>query len=414
MLAHGGAGLAHAARRFGEARHDALHTHAAQFRIGHANDGLARLELRIGEDIGDVVDRREADLVAGKSLAQLLQSELADGGADDLVQRVAVLHARRIGGKAGVGQQVVEIEGGAEADEDALRRGRDRGPFVVGGAIDIARRCILAAVARAGAHGAQLVVFDGEEFQRAQHGLGGRAVDLLATPFGMAHEVVQGGQNAQRAEQARHGIGNRIAQMQRLAAFLAADLGEAAHRLEDARESWPSRIGSVLAEARDAQDGETRIDRPQPVAGDAPAVERARPEILDQDVAADQQAAEQGAALGFAQVERDALLVAVGDFPPQRHAVLVRGERAQAVAGARDLDLDDVGAVVAQQAGGKGPGDHRGNIDDLQSGQGARDVACRRAGLFFCHDGSPPAHYPICKRVMSGKLGLPFSHELGG
>ena len=52
-------------------RHHALHAYCTQLRVGYADDRLAGLELRIGEDVGDVVDRREADLVPGEGLAQL-------------------------------------------------------------------------------------------------------------------------------------------------------------------------------------------------------------------------------------------------------------------------------------------------------------------------------------------------------
>jgi len=48
---------------------------------------------------------------------------------------------------------------------------------------------------------------------------------------------------------------------------------------------------------------------------------------------------EQLAAGCLAQVQRDALLVAIGDLPPQRRTLLMRRQRPQRVAGARQLDF---------------------------------------------------------------------------
>ena len=183
----------------------------------------------------------------------------------------------------------------------------------------------------------------------------------------MLREIVQGGQDSHRAEQAGDGIGNGIAEVQRPSVFLAADLREAAHRLEDPGEAWPPGIGTVLAEPGDPQDGEARIEALQPGSRDAPAVERARAEVLDQHVGVGHQPGKEIAAFGHAKIERDALLVAVGDLPPQRHAVLVRRQRAQRVADARHLDLDDLGAIVAQQTRRERAGHDRRDVDDAQT-----------------------------------------------
>ena len=66
-----------------------------------------------------------------------------------------------------------------------------------------------------------------------------------------------------------------------------------------------------------------------------------------------------------AQVDRDAALVACRDAPPQRVAGDVGvSPLAQHVPGARWLDLDDLGAVVAEQLPAEGPGDHLPELDD--------------------------------------------------
>ena len=61
-----------------------------------------------------------------------------------------------------------------------------------------------------------------------------------------------------------------------------------------------------------------------------------------------------------APVDHDALLVAV----PDREA----GQRAGRIAGRR-LDLDDLGAVVAKEHAGHGPGDARAELDDADAFQ---------------------------------------------
>ena len=106
--------------------------------------------------------------------------------------------------------------------------------------------------------------------------------------------------------------------------------------------------GPVWPKPGAAHDDEPRIDGVQDVRAEAPALERARPEALDEHVGVATSSLSSSRALGLAEVDRDEALVAVDERPPQRDAVLLPAERPQRVA-ARVLDLDDVGAEVGEQ-----------------------------------------------------------------
>ena len=138
---------------------------------------------------------------------------------------------------------------------------------------------------------------------------------------------------------------------------------EAAEADADAIEAGALGQRAVLAERRDANDDEAwiEIDR-----RDVPALERARPEVLDHDVGGGGQAAEQVLALRLAQVERDALAAAPFDGPEQRVAVFERADLAHEVAGAGLLDLDDVGTHLAEQTRAERRRDARAEIEHAQ------------------------------------------------
>src|SRR5207249_918740 len=73
----------------------------------------------------------------------------------------------------------------------------------------------------------------------------------------------------------------------------AGDVADAAHRLRDIAEARPRPIRPRLPEAGDADHDEARILRPQPLRPEAPLLETAGAEILDQDVALPREAADQ-------------------------------------------------------------------------------------------------------------------------
>ena len=113
---------------------------------------------------------------------------------------------------------------------------------------------------------------------------------------------------------------------------------------------------------------QARVDRRQRGEVDTQALGHARPEVVDQHVGLAHQAQQDLVAGGFLQVQAQAALVAVdaqegAAFAGQRRRVL-----AQVVAFGR-LDLDDVGAHVAQEGAAIGAGDVGAQVQDLDAGQ---------------------------------------------
>ena len=69
-------------------------------------------------------------------------------------------------------------------------------------------------------------------------------------------------------------------------------------------------------------------------------------------------------------IATDRLLRAI-DGPPQALAVGVDAPAAHRVAGLGGLDLDDLGAVVAEELAGERTGDEAAELQDAEAGEGA-------------------------------------------
>src|SRR5262249_58726349 len=109
-----------------------------------------------------------------------------------------------------------------------------------------------------------------------------------------------------------------------------------------------------LAERRDANHDERTADRRERFPSEIPALERPGSEVLGQDVRLRDQAPDQRLPLRLSQVAGNRLLVARLDEPPVGAAGVGAGGSAQAsqvVADARLLDLDHLGAELAEQRG---------------------------------------------------------------
>ncbi len=116
----------------------------------------------------------------------------------------------------------------------------------------------------------------------------------------------------------------------------------------------------------------------QNVVAEIPLLQRARPEVLDDDVGALDEVEEEVAAAGLTQVERDGLLVA-GVHRPEEVVPVEFGlpPGAQRIGRARRLDLDDLGAHVAEQPSRERSRDQRADLDDPDAVQRAGDVMAR-------------------------------------
>ena len=183
--------------------------------------------------------------------------------------------------------------------------------------------------------------------------------------------MVQGHHHADHGVQGGEAVADRDAGPGRRPVGLAGDMAQAAHGLADQAVARPLRIGSRLAEARHPGHHQPRIAGGQDLVAHAPFLHGAGAEVLDQDVGLVDQGQGQFPALRLAQVEGHRALVAPDHRPPGRQA-LGQGPAplAHGIALAGVLDLDHVGAEVAQHLAAEGPGDECAHLHDLQVGQG--------------------------------------------
>jgi hypothetical protein len=165
-------------------------------------------------------------------------------------------------------------------------------------------------------------------------------------------------------------------------------MGEAAHRLGERAEARPVLVRTGLAEARHADHGESGRKRAQPLVSEVPALEGAGAEALDQDISPGRldQAAEQRLPGRLAERQGDRLLVAGKLLPGERNAVLAAPEMAALVAADRVLDLDHLGAEIAEDHGDGRAGDDLPAIDDGDAAE-RHPLDVR----FLAHDLTPSA-----------------------
>jgi hypothetical protein len=165
-------------------------------------------------------------------------------------------------------------------------------------------------------------------------------------------------------------VGQRDRRQHRRTAVHALEPGIAGHRLGQRAEPGTRGVRPRLAEAADAGDDQPGVGLQQPVGAQPPPLEGAGPEALHQHVAARGEPQAQLGAAVAGQVEGDGQLVAGQGLPPQRVPVDRPAHLACRVAVHRVLDLDDLGAEVAQVAGEDRAGDDRGQVQDPEPLQG--------------------------------------------
>jgi hypothetical protein len=95
----------------------------------------------------------------------------------------------------------------------------------------------------------------------------------------------------------------------------------------------------------------------------------ARPEVLDQHVGALDQLLGDRPPLLLAHVDADRALAGVEAGEPDRQSLVGGLPLAREVARRRVLDLDHVGAEVAEHPAGRGSGVHGAELDDLDPGE---------------------------------------------
>src|ERR1051325_6938838 len=116
-----------------------------------------------------------------------------------------------------------------------------------------------------------------------------------------------------------------------------------------------------------------RIQICQLVVLEAEALSRRGPEVLDQDIGGFEQREQNLPALRLAEIEGEALLVAIERAKARAIALVLRIAAAVGVAFARQLDFDDLAAEIAEQAAGVGSGDVAPHVDRRRSFERAVD-----------------------------------------
>src|SRR5205807_1850433 len=120
-----------------------------------------------------------------------------------------------------------------------------------------------------------------------------------------------------------------------------AQIADAAHRRRDPPEPGSVGVGTGLAEGRDPDQDQPRVDGPKALPAEVPPLKGAGPEVFGEDVGPGRQALEQGLPLRRAKVARHRLLVPRLGKPPVREPWLRRApEPPEVVADTRLLDLD--------------------------------------------------------------------------
>ena len=106
--------------------------------------------------------------------------------------------------------------------------------------------------------------------------------------------------------------------------------------------------------------------------GQVPALQRPRPEVLQQEIGLGDQFLEDVLTLFLPQIQRDRLLVAGNYRPPKRHAVgFLLAPVAHRVGPVRRLHLDHLGAEIRHQLSAERARQKRAEFNQPQIGQRA-------------------------------------------
>ena len=243
-------------------------------------------------------------------------------------------------------------------------------------------------------------------------------MDPLA--FAGALALDQGDEDGLGEEVAGGEVGDRDADADGSGAGQSVDGHDPAESLGDLVDAGAPGVGSVLAEAGDAAVDDARVAGAAGVVVDAEASLDVGAVVLDDDVGALDQGEEDLDGLGLLEVEGEGALVAV------------QVEEVGGLAGAGDafalsgdfglLDLEHVGAPVAELSGGGGAGAGAGEVEDEevvegevghggQAGTAAGSVSS--VGVAFVDVVAEEAFGgPVGEAV--GDLGVGFEADAGG
>ncbi len=181
-------------------------------------------------------------------------------------------------------------------------------------------------------------------------------------------------ENGDRRERPREEVRDRDADLHRLAAGLARDRHEPAHGLNQEVVSRLVRARARRPVARDRAEDDARVHGRERVVAEPEPVEVAGAEVLDDDVGPRREAPHRLAAGLGLEIERDRALVAIRRRVVGRGAVGQerRAPSARVVARARTLDLDDIGAQIAEHLGAERTRENAREVQNPEVREGAR------------------------------------------
>ena len=204
--------------------------------------------------------------------------------------------------------------------------------------------------------------------REGDHRLEHRHLDELAAAAGRAFE--QRGQHRVGQRQACGLVGDQRRDVLGLAAVVAQQAGQSAGGLDHVVERGLAFVGAALAEARRDAIHQPWVQRRRRLVAQAQALDGGQPHVVHQHVHRRQQPLDHRHAVGLLEVDAQRALVAVDRQEdrahaarPARHAV---GTHAVALG---RLDLDHVGAVVAEDLGGHRPQHDGGQVEHSHTGQ---------------------------------------------
>ena len=345
----------------------------------------ARTQLAVGEEVLGGVEGGNGDALCLRGVHHLDLGALQQPGVEQRVDLRPELGVEQVVGVAAVVDQVLASDHAAEAVP----------PVGVAEEVDVAVLAgQLAAVDAVGeGAGAQVAVLGDEQLaavgvghdvlrravERAGEHLLDREVDALAAPEAHARgdrpQAVGGGHRAREEER---GVEPGPV---RLAPGVGGHGQCASHRVEQHVVGLEVAVRAVLPEVGDRDERGGRVDLGELLLAQPEAGERAGAEVLDDGVGPRGEAAQDALPTFGLEVEREAALpgVEVEEEPAALGMRLVVGEGAGAprgVAAVGPLDLDHVGAVVAEQLGAVRAGDPLREVEDAQTVEGARAHRC--------------------------------------
>ena len=316
--------------------------------------------MRALHDVAHLVGGRAGHAGRDQPVQQLLGGTLGKVLLDHRLQDSAVGDPALVGGEALVGQPVGPLERGAEdaperivgaGDEDRERPGREDAQ---GEDQRVSRSHAHRVLTREPVVGDPMAHHVHADIEQ-------REVEALAAAGLVPAE--QGEGDAGGAERAGAVVDRRRADPAHLAVLRSGGLDQSDFRLDAGIVAGARRVGAGLAVSRDRGIDQPRIFLRHDVPAEAQLVDDARHEGFHEDVGLGDQPHQHVAAARGAQVEGEAALVAVHRRHPG--AAEMRAE----VLAVEGLDLDHVGAHVAQDLAGGRTGDDLREVEDERVGE---------------------------------------------